>query len=87
MLFMQEDNAIVAAWYDFNIKACFPLYLDLWDQKYSWEDVTDAADMGRYMEGQAWKSGNMSETIVNKMTYDGARTSCSAVDVYGYQDR
>ena len=58
---------------DFNIKAGFPMYWDLWDQKYSWESVTDAADMGRYMEGQAWKSGNMSETIVNKMTYDGAR--------------
>jgi starch-binding outer membrane protein, SusD/RagB family len=58
---------------DFNIKAGFPIYWDLWDQKYSWESVTDAADMGRYMEGQAWKSGNMSETIVNKMTYDGAR--------------
>jgi hypothetical protein len=25
------------------------------------------------MEGQAWKSGNMSETIVNKLTYDGQR--------------
>jgi hypothetical protein len=49
------------------------LYWDLWDQKYSIESVTDASDQGRYMEGQAWKSGNMSETIVNKMTYDGAR--------------
>ena len=39
----------------------------------SLESVTDASDQGRYMEGQAWKSGNMSETIVNKMTYDGAR--------------
>jgi starch-binding outer membrane protein, SusD/RagB family len=58
---------------DFNIKLCFPFYWDCWDQKYSSESVTDAADMGRYMEGQAWKSGNMSETIVNKMTYDGAR--------------
>jgi hypothetical protein len=60
-------------WSDFNIKTAFPLYWDLWDQKYSMESVTDAADQGRYMEGQAWKSGNMSETIVNKMTYDGAR--------------
>jgi starch-binding outer membrane protein, SusD/RagB family len=58
---------------DFNIKLCFPFYWDAWDQKYSIEGVTDAADMGRYMEGHAWKSGNMSETIVNKMTYDGAR--------------
>lgn len=60
-------------WSDFNIKLTFPYYWDAWDQKYSEESVTDAADMGRYMEGQAWKSGNMSETIVNKMTYDGAR--------------
>ncbi len=58
---------------DFNIKVCFPFYWDTWDQKYAMEVVTDAADAGRYMEGQAWKSGNMSETIVNKMTYDGAR--------------
>lgn len=61
------------SWSDFNIKLCFPFYWDAWDQKYSIEGVTDAADMGRYMEGHAWKSGNMSETIVNKLTYDGAR--------------
>jgi len=60
-------------WRDFNIKYCFPFFWDAWDQKYSSESVTDAADMGRYMEGQAWKSGNMSETIVNKLTYDGNR--------------
>ena len=58
---------------DYNIKVGFPLYWDLWDQKYSMESVTDASDQGRYMEGHAWKSGNMSETIVNKLTYDGAR--------------
>ena len=60
-------------WSDFNIKLFFPFYWDAWDQKYSTEGVTDAADAGRYMEGHAWKSGNMSETIVNKMTYDGSR--------------
>jgi starch-binding outer membrane protein, SusD/RagB family len=58
---------------DYNIKSAFPWYWDCWDQKYSQESVTDAADMGRYMEGHAWKSGNMSETIVNKLTYDGVR--------------
>ena len=31
------------------------------------------------MEGQAWKSGNMSETIVNKLTYDYARRPILAV--------
>jgi hypothetical protein len=61
------------AWDDYNIKNAFPLYFGLWDQKYTYEAVTDAADQGRYMEGQAWKSGNMSETIVNKMTYDAVR--------------
>lgn len=61
------------AWNDYNIKNAFPLYFAVWDQKYSYEDVTDAADAGRYMEGQAWKSGNMSETIVNKLTYDPTR--------------
>ena len=60
-------------WSDFNIKLFFPFYWDAWDQKYSIEGVTDCADMGRYMEGHAWKSGNMSETIVNKLTYDGSR--------------
>jgi starch-binding outer membrane protein, SusD/RagB family len=61
------------AWDDYNIKTAFPLYFGVWDQKYTYEDVTDAADAGRYMEGQAWKSGNMSETIVNKLTYDAVR--------------
>lgn len=60
-------------WSDFNIKLFFPFYWDAWDQKYALEGITDCADMGRYMEGHAWKSGNMSETIVNKLTYDGAR--------------
>jgi hypothetical protein len=61
------------AWDDYNYKPMLPLYFAVWDQKYSWEDVTDAADAGRYMEGHAWKSGNMSETIVNKLTYDAVR--------------
>jgi hypothetical protein len=61
------------AWDDYNYKPMLPLYFAVWDQKYSWEDVTDAEDGGRYMEGHAWRSGNMSETIVNKMTYDAVR--------------
>jgi hypothetical protein len=69
----QNAGTWAGGWSDYNIKLCFPLYWNSWDQKYSMESVTDAADMGRYMEGQAWKSGNMSETIVNKLTYDGAR--------------
>jgi starch-binding outer membrane protein, SusD/RagB family len=67
------NNYYSGNWRDYNIKYCFPFFWDAWDQKYAIEGVTDAADMGRYMEGHAWKSGNMSETIVNKLTYDGNR--------------
>jgi hypothetical protein len=56
-----------------NIKSLHPLYFDNWDQKYPLISTTDWSDNGRYMEGHAWKSGNMSETIISKMCYDGAR--------------
>ncbi len=56
-----------------NYKCTVPLWMDLWDQKYCLNSTTDAMDQGRYMEGQAWKSGNMSETIVSKLCYDGSR--------------
>lgn len=62
------------SWRDtWNYKSCTPLYMDTWDQKYCINSTTDAIDQGRYMEGHAWKSGNMSETIISKMCYDGAR--------------
>ncbi len=59
-------------WYDYNIKTAFPLYFNYWDQKYTWESLTDAADQGRYMEGQTFKAGNVS-AFINKFTYDGKR--------------
>jgi len=59
-------------WYDFNIKTGYPLYFDAWDQKYTWEGITDAADQIRYMEGHNFKSGQVS-AFVNKFTYDGKR--------------
>ncbi|NEW81731.1 MAG: RagB/SusD family nutrient uptake outer membrane protein [Mariniphaga sp.] len=59
-------------WRDWNIKMGFPFYFGQWDQKYTWEGLTDAADMGRYMEGQTFKSGQVS-AFVNKFTYDRAR--------------
>ena len=31
-------------WREFNIKNAFPRYFSHWDQKYSWEGLTDAAD-------------------------------------------
>jgi len=68
MLFMpvQPMLQVVLAWDDYNYKPLLPLYFAVWDQKYTWEGVTDAEDGGRYMEGHAWRSGNMSETIVIK---------------------
>jgi len=59
-------------WRDYNIKCGMPFYFDQWDQKYTWEGLTDCADMGRYMEGQTFKSGQVS-AFVNKFTYDRAR--------------
>ncbi len=61
-----------SGWRDYNIKNAFPLYFNSWDQKYTWEGVTDAADMGRYMEGHTMKSGQVS-AFINKFTYDGNR--------------
>ncbi len=61
-------------WRDtWNYKSTIPLYIDTWDQKYCINSTTDMCDQGRYMEGQAWKSNNMSETIVSKLSYDGSR--------------
>ena len=61
-------------WRDtWNYACCTPLYMDCWDQKYCINSTTDACDQGRYMEGQAWKSGNMSETIISKLCFDGSR--------------
>lgn len=59
-------------WYDYNIKTAHPFYFNQWDQKYTWEGLTDAADMGRYMEGHTLKSGQVT-AFVNKFTYDGKR--------------
>lgn len=58
-------------WRDYNIKTAFPLYFSFWDQKYSLEGMTDAADQGRYMESHTFKSGSCS--FINKFTYDGNR--------------
>jgi len=57
---------------DYNIKLGFNLYFNYWDQKYSWDALTDMSDMGRIMEGQTVKSGQIS-SILDKFTYDGVR--------------
>ena len=59
-------------WRGYNIKNAYSLYFDFWDQKYSMESLTDMSDMGRIMDSQVIKSGQIS-AIINKMTYDQAR--------------
>lgn len=59
-------------WRDYSIKNGFPYYFDMWDQKYTWEGITDAADGGRYMEGHTLKAGQV-QGFVNKFIYDGNR--------------
>ena len=68
----RPDTNGTLAWRDWNIKCGMPFYFDFWDQKYTWEGISDCADMGRYMEGQTLKSGQVS-AFVNKFTYDPAR--------------
>lgn len=57
---------------DFNIKTASPLYFGYWDQKYTWEGLTDAADQGRYMEGHNFKAGSVIG-FVDKYINDGNR--------------
>ena len=59
-------------WRDYNLRLGSTLYFSFWDQKYSWETLTDAADLGRQMEGHSFKSGQVS-AFINKFTYDGKR--------------
>lgn len=59
-------------WRPYNIKNGFSLYFDFWDQKYTMESLTDMSDMGRVMDSQVIKSGQIS-AIINKMTYDPQR--------------
>lgn len=55
-----------------NIKTGFSLYFSYWDQKYTWDALTDLSDGGRLMEGQTVKGGQVS-AFVNKFTYDTNR--------------
>lgn len=59
-------------WRAYNIKNAYSLYFDFWDQKYTMESLTDMSDMGRVMDAQVIKSGQIS-AIINKMTYDPSR--------------
>ncbi|MDP4291780.1 MAG: RagB/SusD family nutrient uptake outer membrane protein, partial [Bacteroidota bacterium] len=57
---------------DYSIKNGFSLYFDMWDQKYTWDALTDMSDMGRVMEGQTIKGGSVSASL-DKFCYDGNR--------------
>ncbi|GGM85028.1 membrane protein [Dyadobacter beijingensis] len=59
-------------WRAYNIKNAYSLYFDFWDQKYTLEALTDMSDMGRVMDAQVIKAGQIS-AIINKMTYDPQR--------------
>ncbi|WP_090382397.1 RagB/SusD family nutrient uptake outer membrane protein [Dyadobacter sp. SG02] len=59
-------------WRPYNIKNGYSLYFDFWDQKYTLEALTDMSDMGRVMDAQVIKAGQIS-AIINKMTYDPQR--------------
>ncbi|MET7253489.1 RagB/SusD family nutrient uptake outer membrane protein [Dyadobacter jiangsuensis] len=68
-----EGNKIDGTtWRAYNIKTGYSLYFDFWDQKYTMEALTDMSDMGRVMDAQVIKSGQIS-AIINKMTYDPSR--------------
>lgn len=55
-----------------NIQTGYSLYFSFWDQKYTWDALTDMSDMGRIMESQTIKGGQIG-ALVNKFTYDGNR--------------
>lgn len=57
---------------EMNMKPAYPLWFNYWDQKYTWEGITDAADQGRYMEGHNFKSGAVIG-FVDKFINDGNR--------------
>ncbi|NJO68707.1 MAG: RagB/SusD family nutrient uptake outer membrane protein [Bacteroidetes bacterium] len=59
-------------WDEYNIKNAYYLRFNTWDQKYTWEGLTDWSESARYMEGHSIKSGQIS-SIINKFTYDGDR--------------
>jgi starch-binding outer membrane protein, SusD/RagB family len=57
---------------ELNMKPAYPLWFNYWDQKYTWEGMTDAADQGRYMEGHNFKTGSVIG-FVDKFINDGNR--------------
>ena len=57
---------------NYDIQNGFSLYFNEWDQKYTWDALSDASDMGRVMEGQTIKAGSVSASL-DKFVYDNAR--------------
>lgn len=55
-----------------NIRCAFPLWIAFWDQKTTFDELTEIADAGRRFRVQDWKAGQMGATA-NMMTTDLAR--------------
>lgn len=55
-----------------NIKCAYPLYISFWDQKTTFDQLTEIADGARRFRVQDWKAGQMGATV-NMMTTDLAR--------------
>jgi hypothetical protein len=55
-----------------NIKCGYPLYISFWDQKVTFDELTEIADAGRRFRVQDWKAGQMGATV-NMMTTDLVR--------------
>lgn len=58
--------------YEVNIRCAYPLWIMFWDQKTTFDELTEIADAGRYFRAQDWKGGQMGATV-NMMTTDLAR--------------
>lgn len=58
--------------YQVNIRCAYPLWIAFWDQKTTFDELTEIADAGRRFRVQDWKAGQMGATI-NMMTTDLAR--------------
>lgn len=55
-----------------NIKCAYPLWINFWDQKTTFDELTEIADAGRRFRVQDWKAGQMGATV-NMMTTDMVR--------------
>lgn len=69
--FKKFFNAVYAGKDNRNIKCSYSLYFSDWDQKFSYDALTELADNGRLLAGQTMKNGMMGADI-SKFTYDNS---------------